>query len=211
MDGALVTIRVHGPLGDKYGHEHRFAISTPREAVAALDANYSGFRRDFLKTERYALLVDGDWRDDPSGAVLPASREIDFHPIIEGRISGLIIAGVTALTGITGIAATIIGSALTIGLLVGVSLLLTPKAKKTSAGDSAKDESYMFSGPENVTEQGAAVPIVYGRCFVGSVVVSAGLEVTEIATEASTVAVAAAVAYEPPVPAGRRKYVPEHA
>jgi hypothetical protein len=90
---------------------------------------------------------------------------------------------VTALTGgaITGVAATIIGGVIALGLMVGASMLLAPKTKKKPSGeDTKKDESYMFSGPENVTEQGVAVPLVYGYVHTGSVVVSAGLEVSEI-------------------------------
>lgn len=180
----LVTIRLHGPLAETYGDAHRFAIRNPREAIDALDANFPGFRRDFLKVERYGLLVDGDWREqgDTDGewiALAPAAREIDFCPIIEGRIVGAIVAAVTAVTGITGIAATIIGGVIAVGLLVGVSMLLSPKIDKKTAEDSKKDESYAFSGPENVTEQGVAVPLIYGRVHTGSVVVSAGLEVAE--------------------------------
>lgn len=188
QDSNLVRIRLHGPLAETYGGEHHFAIGSPREAINALDANYPGFRRDFLKTEYYGVLVDGDWRE-PNGdfdvAHSPVSREIDFCPMIEGRISGVIIAGL-GLLGITGITATVLAGAITVGLLVGASLLLAPKPKKKTSEDSKKDESYIFSGPENVTEQGVAVPLIYGRCFVGSVVISAGLEVADQFIPAST-------------------------
>lgn len=181
MRNNLVDVRLHGPLATQYGAEHRFAISSPREAIEALDANFPGFRRDFLAVGHYGLLVDGDWRDETNCqdvANSPISRELDICPIIEGRIFAPIVAAVTAVTGITGIAATLIGGVITLGLLVGASLLLSPKPKKTDR-DETKNENYIFSGPENVTEQGVPVPLVYGRCFVGSVVVSAGLEVSE--------------------------------
>lgn len=180
----LVTVRLHGVLADKYGAEHAFAISSPREAIQALDANYPGFRRDFLAHPSYALLADGDWRDEancPDVANAPVSKELDIVPFVEGRnFVPLIAAGITAISGgaISGIAATLLAGAITLGLSIGVSLLLAPKAKKTQR-DSSKDESYMFSGPENVTEQGVPVPLVYGRLIVGSVVVSAGLEVAD--------------------------------
>jgi predicted phage tail protein len=180
-ENGLVTVRLHGPLADTYGGEHRFAINSPREAIAALDANYPGFRRDFLKTQYYGLLVDGDWREecpDFDVATAPVARQVDFCPMVEGRITGAIVAGL-GLIGVTGVTATILAGVITVGLLVGVSLLLAPKPKKKTAEDSPKDESYIFAGPENVTEQGVAVPLVYGRCFVGSVVVSAGLEVAD--------------------------------
>lgn len=177
----LVKIRLHGPLGDKYGAEHRFLISSPREAIDALDANYPGFRRDFLDTRYYALLVDGDWRDGdntPDVARAPIGREIDFCPQIEGRWFAPIVAGLGAI-GITGVAATVIAGVISTALMIGISLLLAPKPKKPTSKDTAKDESYIFSGPENVTVQGAAVPLIYGTCFVGSVVISAGLEVAD--------------------------------
>ena len=177
----LITVRLHGPLGDQYGAEHRFQISSPREAIAALDANFPGFKRDFFKIGRYGLLVDGDWRDEtncPDVANAPISKEIDICPIIEGRLHIPITMAVAAVIG-PGVVATTIGSAITLALLVGVSLLLSPKPKKATGRDGSKNENYIFSGPENVTEQGVPVPLVYGRCFVGSVVVSAGLEVSE--------------------------------
>jgi predicted phage tail protein len=181
MSNRLITIRLHGPLATQYGAEHRFAVSSPREVVSALDANFPGFRRDFLAGGHYGLLVDGDWRDEtncPDVANAPISREIDICPIIEGRLHIPITAAVAAVIG-QGVAANIIGSVLTLALLTGASLLLSPKVKKPTGKDGNKNENYIFSGPENVTEQGPPVPLVYGRCFVGSVVVSAGLEVSE--------------------------------
>jgi len=176
----LVDVRLHGPLAERYGEAHRFAISSPREAIAALDANFPGFRRDFFEIGHYGLLVDGDWRDEtncPDVANAPIAKEIDICPIIEGRLHAPIIAAVAYVIG-PGIAANIIGSAITLALLVGASLLFSPKVKKTDR-DGSKNENYIFSGPDNVTEQGVPVPLVYGRCFVGSVVVSAGLETSE--------------------------------
>jgi predicted phage tail protein len=181
MRNNLVTVRLHGPLASQYGAEHHFAISSPREAIEALDANFPGFRRDFLAVGHYALLVDGDWRDEtncPDVANFPVSREMDICPIIEGRIFAPILSLTTALVG-AGVTANVLAGVITLGLLVGASLLLSPKPKKPTGADSNKNENYIFSGPENVTEQGVPVPLVYGRCFVGSVVVSAGLEVSE--------------------------------
>lgn len=189
----IVTVRLHGPLGVSYGQEHRFAISSPREAIAALDANYPGFMRDFMAIPQYGLLIDGDWRDErncPDVANSPVSKEIDICPMIEGRFFDPISLLATAITTVTsgaiaGTAATVLAGGITLGLLVGASLLLTPKIKKPTGDAGSKNENYIFSGPENVTEQGVPVPLVYGRCFVGSVVVSAGLEVAEDVTTQS--------------------------
>ena len=156
----LVAIRLHGPLADKYGGEHHFAIRSPREAINALDANYPGFRHDFLKHPTYGLIVDGDWRDEENTfdvANSPVSREMDIAPMVEGRLAAAIVP-LLGYIGITGVAATVLASVITIGLLLGVSMLLTPKPKKKTTEDApTSQDNYMFSGPENVTAQGVAV------------------------------------------------------
>jgi predicted phage tail protein len=41
-------------------------------------------------------------------------------------------------------------------------------------------ESYSFSGIQNTSRQGTPVPVVYGETIVGSVVISAGIDVDTI-------------------------------
>jgi predicted phage tail protein len=41
-------------------------------------------------------------------------------------------------------------------------------------------ESYSFSGIQNTSRQGIPVPVVYGETIVGSVVISAGIDVDTI-------------------------------
>lgn len=40
--------------------------------------------------------------------------------------------------------------------------------------------SYTFTGPVNVDQQGAAVPLIFGRCMCGSQAISAGYQVEDI-------------------------------
>ncbi len=174
----LKTVYLHGVLGEKYGFEHQFALTCPRQAISALSANFPGFRRDFFEFPFYGIVCDGDNRHPdncPDVASAPFARDIHLVPMVEGRLGAILIPAL-GLIGITGTAATIISGVLTIGLLYGVSMLFAPKPPDT---DTTRDENYLFSGPDNVIEQGAAVPLIYGRCFVGSVVISSGLEVAE--------------------------------
>lgn len=175
MNEPLATVHLHGPLADRFGARHQFAVRTPSEAVAALDANYPGFVSAFAKHQRYALYVDGEWRDGEAAATAPFAREVHFCPMIEGRaFIGAALVG-ALFPAIAGTAmATILGGLLFAGLLLGLSFLLTPKVPKPE--DTQKDENYAFTGPENVTGQGAAVPLIYGRVYAGSVVISAGLD-----------------------------------
>ena len=85
-----------------------------------------------------------------------------------------------------------IGTALILG---GVSQLLTPtpqigsfgpassgrsRNQSTEATELDPQESYSFSGIQNTSRQGTPVPIVYGETIVGSVVISAGIDVDDI-------------------------------
>ena len=85
--------------------------------------------------------------------------------------------GVTAGTGI----ATTIGttlSAVGAGLILGgVSQMLSPTPQPITRTEQEQLESFSFSGIVNVARQGSPVPIVLGRAYAGSVVISSGLDV----------------------------------
>lgn len=76
----------------------------------------------------------------------------------------------------TGISA--IGASLVLG---GVADLITPVPRTPEYGDLDNDprQNFNFSGIQNVTREGVPVPIVYGEMIVGSVVISAGINVEE--------------------------------
>ena len=86
----------------------------------------------------------------------------------------LIVVGVfTTWFGGAGIYAIQAGISLILG---GVVELLTPKPKIGQQNQAGQNPSFMFNGTVNVTEQGGAVPIVYGRVpRASSLVLSAGM------------------------------------
>jgi predicted phage tail protein len=74
-----------------------------------------------------------------------------------------------------------IGASLVLG---GVAQLISPTPSMgglTSGKEAARLESFTFSGIVNTSKQGMAVPICYGRAFVGSAVISSGLDVNQVA------------------------------
>ena len=93
-------------------------------------------------------------------------------------------AGGLAIFGGTGAAW---GSAALFGLgsflvMGGVAQMLSPAP--TFSGlergkEAARLESFSFSGIVNTTQQGMPVPVCYGRAFVGSAVISSGLDVDQ--------------------------------
>jgi predicted phage tail protein len=94
-------------------------------------------------------------------------------------------------------ASTAIGAIGTSLILGGVAQLLTPtpqigsfgpasvgsnrsRQESTQATELDPQESYSFSGIQNTSRQGTPVPVVYGETIVGSVVISAGIDVDTI-------------------------------
>ncbi|ADD94768.1 bacteriophage lambda tail assembly protein I [uncultured phage MedDCM-OCT-S09-C399] len=88
-------------------------------------------------------------------------------------------SGVTATTALgLSIAAGNIGVALVLG---GVAQMLSPVPRPPGPAEAPTQlESNSFSGVLNTVRQGVPVPIAYGRVFVGSAVVSAGLDVDQV-------------------------------
>lgn len=102
--------------------------------------------------------------------------------------AGTIFAGVAGSTLLGGTAAAGIGSTILFGLgaslvIGGVASLLTPKPQVQGLGaarDPRQLQSFNFSGIQNTSVQGTPLPLVYGKMYVGSVVISAGISTTDI-------------------------------
>ena len=67
----------------------------------------------------------------------------------------------------------------------GIAQALSPSPVQSTTSfergrDAAKFESSTFSGIVNTAKQGLPVPIAYGRVFVGSAVISSGLDVNQL-------------------------------
>ena len=110
----------------------------------------------------------------------------------------ILTAGAGApVLGIAGGGGGIFGSAFTLGIvaanaiagigislaLSGVAQLISPQQTYSSSErgkDAARFESFTFSGITNTAQQGLPVPIVYGRAYIGSAVISSGLDVDQL-------------------------------
>jgi len=156
-----------------------------------------GFQVLIGKTEVY--------EDNCENLLYPWSEKEVFHitPVVMGAIRigrafrrfiggailfGLAFAipgglGFTFAQGITGWVAAkwyvkalvYIGASL---MLSGISEMLTPVPQ--APPEAKKLQSFSFSGIQQTAQQGGAVPIVYGKCFVGSSVLSVGMDTDNV-------------------------------
>jgi len=89
-------------------------------------------------------------------------------------VVGVSSAGVLQATAI-GTALSAIGASL---VLNGIATMLSPVPKPPR--EASRLESNSFSGVVQTTRQGVPVPMAYGRLFVGSAVISAGLDIDQV-------------------------------
>ena len=104
-------------------------------------------------------------------------------------VPGAGLAGTSLFASVGGAATFGAGLAAAAGTL-GIGLVLTgiaqvispqPEVSDLDAGrDAAKLESFSITNVVNTSRQGLPVPIAYGRVFVGSAVLSSGLDVDQV-------------------------------
>ena len=89
-------------------------------------------------------------------------------------------AGAAGFATALGTAFSAMGASLILG---GIAQAISPSQTYSSAErgkDAARFESFTFSGITNTVQQGLPVPIVYGRAYIGSAVISSGLDVDQL-------------------------------
>ena len=90
-----------------------------------------------------------------------------------GAFGGPIAAAGTLTT--VGTALSAVGAGL---VLTGVSQIISPTPPSgLELKEANRIQNFSFSGITHTSQQGLAVPIAYGRLFVGSAVISSGLDV----------------------------------
>lgn len=200
----MVTIKLLGELGRRFGRQFRLAVKTPAEAMRALCMQIPEMRQYLLESGEKGI----NWRvvtEHPDGLdedqlLWPMSKRMVVAPQPAGRGGvGKIIAGVALVaaavvlgpiglgvigaTFATGVGA--IGASMVFG---GVAELLTPTPKMPNvkgfggASSSGRDveqqkNAFTFDKSNANTMQGEVVPVLYGERILGNLpILSFGLE-----------------------------------
>jgi predicted phage tail protein len=188
----LRKIRLYGELAKFVGHRVLEAdVASAAEAVRFLLANWPELEQHMAKQHYRVRTAAHDLSEDDLH--FPMGRELRIIPVIAGAGAvGRIILGVALIVAtfaIPGAAAwlgptavkiiTAVGASLVIG---GIGQLLTPTPKIRQGSDSEGDprKSFSFSGIQNVSRAGVPLPVVYGETIVGSVVISAGIDIVQV-------------------------------
>lgn len=195
-------IHLHGALGAKYGESFDLEVETAAEAVRAIGTNFPEFIRDIRDGSWHVVrgedLENGYDLDEDELAHYRLGRgDLHIAPVVAGSknsgtlkaVLGIALVGAafffsggalaTPLLSVGGQTVLTYGNVAMIGAalaLAGASQLLAPEEK----GKDDSDDSFIFSGPTNVADQGFPVPLVYGEVITGGVMISGGVDIERI-------------------------------
>ncbi len=171
-------------MGKELGREWKLSISTPREALALIEANtgkvFAWMRNNLKKYSTYKVLAvfkNGQKEYLTQDTLLTAHnvKELRFTPVVEGSgKAGKIIGGVVLMVASIWLGPVAFQAGMALALS-GVSELLAPKVKTGST-----KTSHYFQGVANTVSQGDPVPLIYGRCRVGSAPISVRTSVNDL-------------------------------
>ena len=197
----LSKIKIYGELAEFCGGNNEFeaVVNQPIDAVRFLKVNFAGLEKhmssQFYKVYMGDYDIDEDLLDFPCGGL-----DIKIVPVVSGAGNiGKIIAGIALIgfgmfggnMGFMTLMKTPVFSGGTINVfalagnvgallvLSGVAGLLTPTPELPD-DESDPIKSFSFSGVQQTTRSGTAVPIVYGKTMVGSIPVSTKIDTVDI-------------------------------
>ena len=187
----MVTIRLLGEAGRRFGRKFTLDVKSAAEAVRALCVQMPAMRQYLIESGDNGIL----WRvvtEDPMGVdeeglFAPCSKRVVLAPQPAGRGAvGRIILGVALIAGAFIIGQPWLGQFafnLFVGVgtslvLGGIAQLLTPTPQTTaSRSNEEQRNSFTFDKSNINTAQGSVVPVLYGERIVGSLpVISFSIE-----------------------------------
>ena len=200
------TIKVYGQLKNFLGQgTFELDVANASQAIKALCVNFKGLEKWFIDNDKngvsYKVKVGTEeiGEDNITDLVLPlGTKEIfSIRPVITGAgrgfgriLTGALIIGAGFLVPAAWSIGTFGGTPIAIGstlkkfgfimALGGVAEMLSPQPDFPSMAQANQLQNFSFSGINNVNQVGTPIPIVMGRAFCGSAIVSSGLDVDQV-------------------------------
>ena len=200
---SLRKIKLYGQLAKFVGEPVLEAeVSSAAQAVRFLCVNFKGIEKHMA--DQYYKVMANDWNLSEEEIHFPTGQsDISIIPVVGGAggntgriILGVALIGIAIYSGGAGFgaaggfgfgsttgafsAAALAGNIGIALVLSGVAGLLTPVQDAPKTEDDPR-RSFSFSGIQNTSRAGVAVPVVYGtEVMVGSVVISAAVDTVQV-------------------------------
>ena len=196
----LRKIKLYGELAKFLGEKTLEAeVNNAAQAIRFLVVNFPVLEKH-MADRYYRILVD-KWELDEKELHYPSgASDIKIVPVVGGAggnfgrvllgaaligasfmFPGAGMFGTTSFFGKEAVVGGFLTKVGTITSVIGASLVLNGIASMLAPVETIPEEnqdprrSFNFSGIQNTTKAGVAVPVIYGRTMTGSVVVSANI------------------------------------
>jgi len=166
------------PSVEKHMQDQHYKVFVGNYNIGEEELSYPIGQSEEIRIVPVALGAKGIFKSGPGKILLGAA-------LIAAPYMAPALIGATAAGAAIGTAATSIGISLALG---GVSQMLSPTPEipglnniNDPAGLAAFDpqSNYSFSGVQNVSRAGVPVNLIFGEIFVGSNIVSAGIDTVQ--------------------------------
>lgn len=196
----LRKIKLYGELAKFLGEKTLEAeVNNAAQAIRFLVVNFPKLEKHMA--DRYYRVLVNKWELDEKELHYPSgASDIKIVPVVGGAggntgqillgaaligasfmFPGAGMFGTTSFLGKEAVVGGFLTKVGTITSVIGASLVLNGIANMLAPVETIPEEnqdprrSFNFSGIQNTTRAGVAVPVIYGRTMTGSVVVSANI------------------------------------
>nr|BAR31320.1 Phage-related protein, tail component (COG4723) [uncultured Mediterranean phage uvMED] len=205
----MKKIKIYGELKKFLGQGiFYFDVTTPTEALKALLVNFEGLEKWLLDNDQNGIVYKVKVGTEEIGeenindlAIPMGTKEVfSIAPIITGAgrgfgrfLTGALLVGASFIPGLQGLTIGTFGSSLgAIGvastlkkfgvlmMISGAAEMISPQPEIPTMNEANQLQNFSFSGINNVNQVGTPIPIVMGRAFCGSAIISSGLDVDQV-------------------------------
>lgn len=158
----MKKVYLHGGLGKRFGKKWELNVETPNQAIKALFANEPEIER-YLFNKQVEGVCYGIKKSKSSSftsideSFLKTEKDLHIFPVPQG--SGGFITSLLVMAATT-----------------AASMYVSKKMAEAMERDESvlqvQTKSFLYNGSENRFQQGATLPVGYGRMVVGSNVIS---------------------------------------
>lgn len=193
----LVHVQLGGPMARLFGRHWHLKVRNAKQALDLIDANRPGLhawmKRNIKKYDSYHIQITNKkgqkWSVDENEYQMMGGSEniakIRITPVPRGSGGSAfswfqtVVGAIIVVVGAIWCPAIVpLGLSLMMG---GIAQLLSPQATNDSVRQADNSNSFYFDGPQNTTNQGNPVQLIYGeKILVGSQIVNSSITIDQL-------------------------------
>lgn len=193
----LVHVQLGGPMAKHFGRHWHLKVRNTKQALDLIEANRPGFKawmkRNLKTYDKYHIQITNKqgykWSVDESEYQMMGQSDnivkIRITPVPRGSggsafgwFQTVVGAALLVVSAVMMPALAPLGLSLMMG---GIAQIISPQATNESVRQADNSDSFYFDGPQNTTNQGNPVQLIYGEeILVGSQVVSSSITIDQL-------------------------------